>query len=379
MASMPPNGNGGTSSTMFKNQRILHRYVIREYLKIFGLCLGSLVFIYAVVLFFQKMDVITKHEAPFYLIFEYVLYKLPEVTFQWTLPYGVLLSTLLTLGSFSRHSEITAMKAGGVSLYWVTLPLISLALIFSFFSFLGNEYLVPITNQKTRHLLSVQVRKEQPSSSFKNYKIWFHADHRIYNIQLLDPEARVLKGITLYEFNDQFRCVRRIDAREAKWVDGRWRFYDGAIREFEQEGSIQVSLYRERDFTLRENWETFQNMERKSEEMSYTELRNYVQKIQSAGYDATRYQVDLHSKLSYPLLNLIMLLIGIPFALRTGRSGGVALSIGISMMIGFGYALLFYVFLFLGKSGMLPPFLSSWIPTTLFGLAGIFTLMSVRQ
>jgi len=61
------------------------------------------------------------------------------------------------------------------------------------------------------------------------------------------------------------------------------------------------------------------------------------------------------------------------------RSGGVALSIGISVIIGFSYGILFYVFLFLGKSGLLPPFLSSWIPTTLFGLAGIFTLMSVRQ
>jgi lipopolysaccharide export system permease protein len=364
---------------MLENHRILHRYVIREYLKIFGLCLGALIFIYAVVLFFQKMDTITKNQAPFYLIFKYVLYKIPEVTFQWTLPYGVLLSTLLTLGNFSRHSEITAMKAGGVSLYRVTVPLIFLALIFSFFSFLGNEYLVPVTNQKTRHLLSVQVRKERPSSSFKNYKIWFHADHRIFNIQLLDPDKRVLKGITLYEFNDQFRCVRRIDAREAKWGDGRWRFYDGAIRVFDEKGSVQVTAFKEEDFTLPEHWETFQNMERKSEEMSYTELRNYVQKIQSAGYDATRYQVDLNSKLSYPLLNLIMVLIGVPFALRTGRSGGVALSIGISVMIGFSYGILFYVFLFFGKSGLLPPFLSSWIPTALFGLAGIFTLMSIRQ
>ncbi|OGP73746.1 MAG: LPS export ABC transporter permease LptG [Deltaproteobacteria bacterium RBG_16_50_11] len=364
---------------MFENHGIINRYVIREYLKIFSLCLGALIFIYAVVLFFGKMDVITKHQAPFYLIFEYLLYKIPEVTFQWTLPYGVLLSTLLTLGNFSRHSEITAMKAGGVSLYRITLPLISLALIFSFFSFLGNEYLVPVTNQKMRHLLSVQVRKEQPSSSFKNYKIWFHGDHRIFNIQLLDPETRVLKGLTLYEFNDQFRCVRRIDAREAKWIEGRWRLYDGAIREFGEKGSIQVNLFKEGDFTLPENWETFQNMARKSEEMSYTELRNYVQKIQSAGYDATRYQVDLYSKLSYPLLNLIMVLIGVPFALRTGRSGGVALSIGISVMIGFTYGILFYVFLFFGKSGLLPPFLSCWIPTALFGLAGIFTLMSIRQ
>ena len=130
---------------------------------------------------------------------------------------------------------------------------------------------------------------------------------------------------------------------------------------------------------MKEGWESFQNSESDSDEMNYAELRTYIQKIQASGYDATRYLVDLYSKLSYPLLNVIMVLIGIPFALKTGRSGGVALSIGISVMLGFLYGIVFYVFISFGKSGVLPPVLACWIPTLLFGLAGIFTLMSVRQ
>lgn len=364
---------------MFESHRIIHRYVIREYLKIFSLSLTSLILIYVVILFFQKVDLIIKHQAPFYLIFEYLLYKIPEVTFQWTLPYAILVSTLLTLGTLSRHSEVTAMKAGGISLYRITFPLLFLSLIVSLFSFWGNEYLVPFTNQKTRHLLSVRVRKEQSSSSFKNYKIWYHSDHRIFNIQLLDPEKKILKGFTLYQFDSQFRCTQRIDAREVKWVNGNWRFYEGAVRDFGETGTIQMTPFKKMDFFLPENWDSFQTIERQSREMSYTDLRTYIQKIQSSGYDATRYLVDLYSKYSYPLLNFIMVLIGIPFALKTSRSGGVALSIGISIMIGFAYGVTFYIFLSFGKSGVLSPALSSWIPTLLFGLAGIFTLMSVKQ
>ena len=364
---------------MFESHRILYRYIVREYLKIFSLSLSSLVLLYAVILFFQKVDLFIKHQAPFYLIFEYLLCRIPEVIFQWTLPYAVLLATLLTLGTLSRHSEITAMKAGGVSLYRITFPLLLLALIISFFSFLGNEYLVPYTNQKTQYLLDVKVRKEQPSSFFKNYKIWYRSGHYIYNIQLLDPGKKILKGLTLYQFDDHFRCNQRIDAREAKWVNGRWRFIDGAVRNIGETGYIQVIPFKEMEFALTENWESFEKIERESREMSYTELRAYIQKIQSAGYDATRYLVDLNSKYSYPLLNLIMVLIAVPFALKTGRSGGIALSIGISVMIGFAYGVTFYIFLSFGKSGILSPLLSSWIPTLLFGLAGIFTLMSVRQ
>jgi lipopolysaccharide export system permease protein len=353
---------------MFKNHRILYRYIIREYLKIFALSLSSLILIYLVVLFFQKMNLFNRYQAPFSLMFEYLLYKIPEATFQWTIPYAALLSTLLTLGTLSRYSEITAFKAGGISLYRITFPLIFIVLVISFLSFLGNDYLVPFTNQKTRYLLDVKVRKEPPTSFFKNYKIWYRSDHRIFNIQLLDPKQKALKGF-----------VQRIDANEARWVGGKWRFYRGSVRHFDENGSIQMTSFEKMDFPMKENWESFQNSESDSDEMNYADLRTYIQKIQASGYDATRYLVDLYSKLSYPLLNVIMVLIGIPFALKTGRSGGVALSIGISVMMGFLYGIIFYVFISFGKSGILAPVLAGWIPTLLFGLAGIFTLMSIRQ
>ena len=133
------------------------------------------------------------------------------------------------------------------------------------------------------------------------------------------------------------------------------------------------------EFSLQENWNSFQKLERRSDELSYSELMIYIEKIRSAGYDATRYVVELHAKLSYPFLSLVMVLIGIPFALKTARSGGVALNIGISILIAFADGVLFYVFLSFGKSGVLPPLVAAWTPTVLFSLAGVFTLMSVRQ
>jgi lipopolysaccharide export system permease protein len=364
---------------MLDRYRTLHRYVVREFLKIFGLSLSSLTLIYAVVLFFQKMNVFSKNNAPFHLIFVYLLYKIPEVTIEWTLPYAILLAILLTLGTFSRHSEIIAMKAGGISLYRITFPLVLIALLVSFLSFLGNEYLVPITYHKTRYLLDVQVRKEKSAGSFKNYRIWYRSDHSIMNIRLLDPHQKVLNGFTLYQFDDHFQCTKRIDAREVKWVEGRWWFYDGTVRDFGEIGSTEIIPFEIIEFDLGEDWESLRSIGGYSEEMSYRELWTYIQKIQAAGYNATRYLVDLYSKFSTPLLNLIMVLIGIPFALKTSRSGGVALSIGISVMIGFTYAVIFYIFISFGKSGVLSPFLSCWTPTLLFGLAGVLTLMSIRQ
>jgi lipopolysaccharide export system permease protein len=364
---------------MFRNNHILHRYVIREYLNIFSVSLSSLLLIYVVVLFFQKVSQFVEYKAPVHLVFLYLLYKIPEVIFQWTLPYGVLLATLLTLGMLSRNSEITAMKAGGVSLYRITFPLFLIVFFISICSFLGNEFLVPLGNQKTRYLLKVQLRGESTANSFKNYNIWYRSNNHIFSIQLLDSKKKTLNGFTLFETNDQFQCIQRIDAKEVKWINGKWIFFNGSVRNFDKGGSIRTTPFEEIELILPENWESFQGIEQESEEMSYTELQTYIQRIQAAGYDPTRYLVDLYAKLSYPFLNFIMILIGIPFALKTGRSGGVALGIGVSVLIGFVYGVTFYVFLTFGKSGVLSPFLSAWIPTILFGLAGIFTLMSVKQ
>jgi len=364
---------------MFRNGHIIHRYVIREYLYIFSLSLSSLLLIYLVVLFFQKVSQFVEYKAPIHLIFLYLLYKIPEAIFQWTLPYGVLLATLLTLGILSRNSEITAMKAGGVSLYRITFPLFFIVFFISIASFLGNEFLVPLANQKTRYLLKVQLQGEATASSFKNYNIWYRSNNRIFSIQLVDPKKKMLNGFTLFKIDDQFQCIQRVDANEVKWMNGKWIFFKGTVRSFDQGGSIRTMPFDKIELILPENWESFQGIEQESEEMSYTELRNYVQRIRAAGYDPTRYLVDLYAKFSYPFLNFIMILIGTPFALKTSRSGGVALNIGVSVLIGFVYGVTFYVFLTFGKSGVLPPMLSAWIPIVLFGLAGIFTLMSVRQ
>lgn len=364
---------------MFNHYKIIHHYIIKEYLKIFFLSLCSLVIIYLIILFFQKIDLFIKNQAPLSIMIEYLIFKSPEVIFQWTLPYAVLLATLLTLGNLSGHNEITAMKAGGISIYRIISPLILLAIIISFFSFFGNEYLLPYTNQKTHYLLEVKVRKEQLSGFFKNFKIWYRSDNRIFNIQLIDIEKNVLKGVTLYEVDKQFRLLKRLDAREAKWLNGKWHFLTGFVRNFKEDGTILVSPFNEMELYLPEGWENFKSIERQSKEMSYSELRNYIQKIQSAGYDATRYLVDLYSKYSFPLLNIIMVLIGIPFSFKTSRSKGIALNIGISVIIGFIYGITFYIFVSFGKSGVLPPILSSWTPTILFAMSGIFALINIRQ
>jgi len=366
---------------MFKRYRyisVLSSYISREFIIIFLLSVCTFNVIYLVIDFFQSVDKLLEHSAPLRLVLWYYLLKTPIITFQ-TLPLAVLLSTLVTLGILSRHMEITAMKASGISLYRITRPVILISLAIAFINFFGNEYLSPYSFRKSQYIMDVDVLRRNHRASFKNLNIWYRDDSSIYNFQAFDPEHNTLKGITIYLFGPDFQLRERVDAHDAVWEEDRWTLKDVTIRRFHGRESMTVETHRQKVFAMNITPETLRKVEKDMEEMGYGELKRYVRRLQKAGYDATKYVVDLQIKLSFPFVNLIMVFIGIPFALKTGRTGGFAAGIGISLAIGLTYWILLSVSRAFGHSGILPPLLSAWSPHLLFGGAGLITLMSIRQ
>jgi len=357
---------------------VLPLYISKEFIIIFLLAICAFNVIYLVIDFFESVDKFLEHNASMGLALRYYLLKIPMITFQ-TLPLAVLLSTLVTLGILSRHMEIIAMKASGISLYRITRPIILISLLIAFINFFGNEYLVPYAYRKSEHIMNVQVRKHDQKLSFKNLNIWYRDDSKIYNFHAFDPQRNTLKGITVYLFDKDFQLLQRVDAHDAVWEKDRWTFNDVTIRNFREKQSMTIENHRRMDFFMGITPETLRKVEKDTEEMGYGELKRYVRRLQKAGYDATKYIVDLEVKLSFPFVNLIMVLIGIPFALKTGRAGGFATGVGISVAVGLTYYVLVSVSQALGHSGILPPLLSAWSPHLLFGGAGLVILLSIRQ
>ena len=128
----------------------------------------------------------------------------------------------------------------------------------------------------------------------------------------------------------------------------------------------------------REKPSDFKVMQKDAEKMGYFELRKYVKKIQSEGYDVTRYLVELQGKIAFPLITLILVFIAVPFSLRSERSGGVMQSAGIGIFIGFSYWIVHAFSMSLGRSGMLPVFLSAWAANILFSAAAAVLFYRVR-
>ncbi len=356
---------------------ILDRYVSKEFLKIFALMMASFTLLYLIIDFFGRIRMFLSNHATAYQIASYFTYMIPQII-SYTLPVAVLLATLLTFGMFSRSHEIVAMKANGLSLYRIALPVFVIAALVSAVSFLFNEFVTPYANQRAKYIKFVEVQKTQKLGFFKQNQIWYRSRNAIYNFGMFDPVADTLKGITIYYFDQDFNLVKRVDAREARWTDGHWSFKNVLTTSFPQ-GSIQV-LERASSavIDIPEKPSDFKIVQKDTDEMGYGELKNYIQKLRSEGYDVSRYLVDMHGKISFSVVSIILAVIGVAFSLRSERSGGPTASISVGIVIGFSYWIIYALALSLGRSLTLPPLFAAWLPNILFASAAVFMFSKVR-
>lgn len=346
-------------------------------MKVFFLSLGAFVVIYLVVDILEYMYQFIKLGVPLYTTVEFFMFKIPLITVQ-VAPVAALLSSLITLGILSRNSELVAMMASGINLYRLITPIIGISILVSIGSFIENECILPYTNQRVTYIENTELKKKNPSGFFKQNGIWYRSKNAIYNIDLFDPERNTLKGVTIYYLDRDFNLISRIDAEMAGWIDNKWHFYEISFRSFDDRAQIKMERWHKKIIPIPEVPDDFKMVEESADEMSYTNLRNYIKKIRAEGYDATKYLVDMHAKLAFPFASLIMPLLGIPFALKTGRGKGIARAVGISIVVSFGYWVMLSFSLSLGHSGVLPPIVSAWIPNFTFLMLGVLMLLNVR-
>jgi lipopolysaccharide export system permease protein len=359
--------------------KIIDRYLIREFLKIFFLGLIALICVFTIVDLFDLIDDIIKNQVPLNILLVYFLTKIPWLIF-FIMPISILLSTLLTLGAFSRHSEIIALLANGISIYRISLPLLILGLLASLFLFIANETFIPWSNQIADTCRRIIKNRPQDAQMTKS-GIWFRSpkENRIYNIKLLDPHRNELHGVTIYTLDSNFNIKERIDVRVAKYLGKEWILYNGSQRTFQGGvlGGNQTIFAERRGFPIQPSFEEFQRIRKDPEEMTYRELKNYITELQSTGYDASRYIVDLRGKISFPFVSLVMVIIGIPFALKSPRSG-TTVGIGLSIFIGFSYWIILNLGLSLGHAQIFPPLLAAWVSHILFVAAGGYLILSTQ-
>ncbi|MFQ5328783.1 MAG: LPS export ABC transporter permease LptG [Thermodesulfobacteriota bacterium] len=359
--------------------RTLDRYLLREFIKIFILSLLSFVTLYLSVDVFELIDDIFERHLPFSVAVQFFIYKIPSILNQIS-PIAALMSTLLAVGMLSRHQELTAVKAGGVSIIRCARPLLLCGLVISILNIFINEAIVPIANRENAAIHREWFEGEQKGDADRESgTIWFREGNAIYSIERLNSEEGRAKGFDMYLMGEAFVPVTQLHADEVTRIDNEWRVTTGTVRNFAGDGGITTEVISDRALSLIGGPAEIGRRAFNPEEMSYVSLRQFIKTLRAEGYEAHRYRVDLHSKAAFPFVNLVMVLIGIPFAVSGERRGGFALSITVTVLIGFSYWIVSATNISLGHSGVVPPFVAAWFTNLIFATVGLLMLSHVKQ
>lgn len=357
--------------------RILDRYLTREFTRNLLLITGAFVSLFLIIDFFEKIRMFLSNHATFRQMALHFLFRIPMVVSQ-TLPAAVLLASLMTCGTLSRHNEIVAMKANGISLYRLSLPILAIATLVSGLVFLLSEWVTPYTNERSEYIRLVEVQKRPSLGSFKQDQIWYRGEKGIYNFNLFDPASSRLHGIVIHYLDRDMNLLLRLDAERGEWRNGRWHFQNVLIARYPQGNFPTVERMANHVADLPEKPDNFKVVQKDVEVMGYFELDRYIRKLRSEGYDTMRYETDLQGKLAFPLVGIILAAIGIAFSLRSERSGGIAQGIGAGLVIGFSYWLVYAFGLSLGRSGTFSPFVAAWFANATFIALSVWLFLRIK-
>jgi lipopolysaccharide export system permease protein len=346
--------------------RILDRYILKSVLEVFFMCLFIFFFLYIIIDIFSHLDEILKHQVNLIILNRYYLSYLP-IIFVQVAPIACLLSTLYTFGKLNRDNEIIAMRSSGLSIFAIAKTVIIFGILVSVFVFLVNDKFVPqslsLTEKiKTQMESGAKKTAEKEREIIRNLSM-YGLKNRLYFVNKFSLATNTMEGIVILEHDEQQNIIKKIVASKGTYQDGFWRFYQSITYEFDENNRIkkEPQYFDEEIMTIPESPQDFLSQRQRPDFMNIAQLDDYIWKLSRSGaIGITRkLKVDLYQRFTTPLTSAIIILLGIPFAVRMKKRATGLSSIGISIMLGFLYYVLNAVSIALGNAGVFAPFLAA--------------------
>ncbi|MFH1380074.1 MAG: LptF/LptG family permease [bacterium] len=359
--------------------KIIKRYFIVQFLKPFLFGLGSFIIIMTVSQLFEYLDTFTGMKARPLDIFQFLSFQIPHWTVQ-VLPVAILLGILFSLNKLGQNGELIAIKASGIPLKKVLYPLLVLGTVLSVLIILLNETIIPTFNKHANNIYQVNIRRLPKHDITRWEKIVLSGKGNIrITAEQLNLQRGYLKRVVVDEFQE-INLVKQIDAVEAYWTGTIWEFTDGAERYFsaDQKSITREIVFKKKKIDIYNTPNDLAPQRIKPAEMNCRELLRYIAHLKKIGIPNTSEKVQLHLKIAFPFANLIVILIGIPFALYSQKGSGKLMSFGFALIVAFAYWGVISVGQSLGNGRILPPIIAAWFANIIFGILGIIAFRKIK-
>lgn len=356
---------------------ILRRYVTLQILKFFSIILVMVIAIYVFIDFIEKSGKFVQAGLPMSTTLTYFLYNIPFIVSQIT-PVGILLAVLVVFGLMNKNNEMIALRSCGVSVYYLLKPVLVIGVILAVGLFYMTDILVPTATFKANRIWQGEVKKKKLVTTRTN-NIWLKDRQRIIHIHHYNPKKPAIAGVTLHYFDTDFKLVRRIDADKGRWQEKSWLLMEVMEQVLDpKSGEYRVDYQPHQRVNLGFVPADLQRVVKKSEEMNFKELWEYIKRIESEGYDVTNYRVDLYAKPALPFVCLIMCMVGLGISVKRQLKDGVAIGVAYGLGIAFLYWVSFSFCVSLGYAEMLPPLVAAWITNIVFLCIGVLLIVNAE-
>jgi LPS export ABC transporter permease LptG/LPS export ABC transporter permease LptF len=377
-------GNPLPQARFFLLPQIVDTYVLNSFVYYFAVLLGGFVFFIEIFNFFELLGDVFRNDIAMREVLEYLFFLAPKLIYD-TAPVSVLVASLVTFGILAKNNEIIALKACGVSLYRLAVPVLFITLAMSGALFLFDHAVVTKAN-----IIQDGLRnkiKGKPVQTYLNpNRKWIRGSSvqtlRIFFYKHFDQEQGVLGGVQIWDVNPvEWKLTRHLLAERAHWEPSlkTWIFENGWVREVGNDSDNfipftgSVATFKEIDEPP--SW--FLKEVKTYKQLNFMQLQEYIGELRQSGFNTVPLQVQFHKKFAVPLFVFVMAMLSVPFAFMTGSRGAMT-GVGVSLGVAAAYFVLNYLFEQLGGAGQLPPVLAAWAPDGIFALAGVYLMAQMR-
>jgi LPS export ABC transporter permease LptG len=353
---------------------ILDRYIAGIYLRAAALAFAALLGLFYIGTFIDKTDKVFKGQASTSMVVQLLGFMTPQFVY-FVIPLAALLGVLVTFGVLSRSSELSVMKACGISLYRIAAPLLVLSLGWSAILY-GLEQRIMATANEKAEALDSRIRGKQPRTSNPLSRQWvLGRDGSIYHYTYFDPERNSLQNLEIYRpAKDGWRLDSQLYARTATFNGQEWLASTGWQQDFTGRGAW--TAFPERTLPI-EPPDYFETLQPIAEMMTVPQLKRYIDELSASGFNVVPLTIDLQKKLAFPFVTVVMTLLAIPFGMTAGKRGTLY-GIGIGIVLALSYWILGGAFAAIGKAGILHPIMAGWAPNILAAGTATYLLLTAR-
>ena len=362
--------------------QIVDTHILTNFLFYLVLVLSSFVSMTLVYNFFELMGDMIRNHIPLVEMFTYLFFLTPKLIYD-TLPISVLVAVLVTFGVMSKHNEVTAFKACGVSLHRLAMPILLGSTLFSAALFAFDYSYLPGANRQ-QDALRDKIKGRPKQTYLRPDRKWIMGldSQRIYYYRYFDTTDKLMVGVDVFELShNPFRLTRQILADRAHWSTSlkTWVFEKGWSSDFRSPTDRVTKVFQAATFSeLTESPDYFLKEAVQESQMNFLQLDRYIRDLRQSGFPTMKLQVQFYRKFAVPLFALIMAMIAVPFGFMVGNRGAMT-GIGLSIAIALGYWGIGTLFEKMGDVNQLPATMAAWSPDVIFSLTGLYLMLRMRS